>query len=223
MNIKQPIMAACIALILSIQGFAYAATPSAEEAVQTVERSLIELLDLLKETKLSSDTKVAEQEIHTLLEENLTKVIDFKSIVKRIMGKHFAGASKDQRNEFLAIFKISLIKSYGKFMLNTDINSLSETMQYQVLPTAKSRQDGRAQVTVVFKVAEKSYEAVHAMKYNPKRNIWLLENLVVEGINLGINYRSQFDRMMTRNKKDYKKVIEEWAGIDQQRLEDGKG
>ena len=223
MTIKHSLASVCIFFILSIQGMAYASTPSSEEAVQAVERSLIELLDLLKETTLSSDPEVAEREVEELLEQNLTKVIDFKSIVKRIMGKHFAGASKEQRNEFLAVFKRSLVKSYGKFMLSADMESLYKKVQYKVLPTAKSRQAGRSQVTVLFKVEDKSYEAIHSMKYNKKLDRWFMENLVVEGINLGINYRSQFDRMMTKNKKDYEKVIEEWAGFDQKRLEDGKG
>ena len=198
-------------------------SPKPNDAMEAVEKYIAELVDLLQHTKLSEDNQEANQQVHQLLEENFIKVVDFKRIVKRIMGKHFAKANKEQRNQFLDVFKQSLVRSYGKFIINTDLQVLANKLQYQVLPVGKSRQKGRANVTVVFKVDDKSYEAVHAMKYNSSSKLWLLENLVVEGINLGINYRSQFDRMMTRNKNDYDKVISEWSGADQKRLENGQG
>ena len=40
---------------------------------------------------------------------------------------------------------------------------------------------------------------------------WKVRNIIVDGINLGLTYRNQFDGAMSRHGNDIEKVIGNWS------------
>jgi len=181
---------------------------------EVVERTMADLVKLMREAEPPADEAGRQQLIRELVERNLDPVVDFKRIVKRIMGKHFADASKEQRNNFLDVFRNSLINTYGKYLLDSDLRALAEKLHYMVLPLGRQRREGKSSVNCIISLEGKEYEVVFSMYYNKQAKKWLMENMIVEGINLGINYRTQFDRLMVSYNGDYDRAIAEWSTVD---------
>jgi phospholipid transport system substrate-binding protein len=46
--------------------------------------------------------------------------------------------------------------------------------------------------------------------YLDKNNEWKIINIVVNGINLGLTFRSQFYSLMEKNNNDISTVIDKW-------------
>ena len=46
--------------------------------------------------------------------------------------------------------------------------------------------------------------------YLDENNEWKIINIVVNGINLGLTFRSQFYSLMDKNNNDISKVIDKW-------------
>ena len=57
--------------------------------------------------------------------------------------------------------------------------------------------------------SSKSYPGVYSM-YLDKNNEWKIINIVVNGINLGLTFRSQFYSLMEKNNNDVSTVIDKW-------------
>ena len=185
-----------------------------EVSREVVERTMADLVQLMREVDIPDDEDKAKELQRGLIEQNLDPVVDFQRIVKLIMGKYFAKATKEQRNKFLDAFRLSLVNSYGKYLMNSNLEELANKIQYKVLPLGRQLRPGRSSVNTLISIEGDPVQITFSLYYNPKKEQWLMENMIVEGINLGINYRAQFDRMMVSYNGDYDQVIEQWAVSD---------
>ena len=62
----------------------------------------------------------------------------------------------------------------------------------------------------IFNGSGKSYVVQYTMRRN-KAGEWKLHNLIIEGINLGLTYRSQFSAAAEKYHGDVDKVIANWT------------
>ena len=212
------LMLSLVATALGFSPLVSADVSDYEVSREVVERTMADLVKLMSEAELPEDMAGRQQVIRDLIGQNMEPVMDFKRIVKRVMGKHFAGASKEQRNAFLNAFRSSLVNTYGKYLIDSDLRAIAEKLRYQVLPLGRQRSEGRSAVNSIIAYDGNQYEVTFSMYFNPQASQWLMENIIVEGINLGINYRTQFDRLMLSYQGDYDRVINEWASVDDQEV-----
>ena len=120
------------------------------------------------------------------------------------MGKHYKASTDSQRERFSEAFRKSLLTTYSKTLIEFKDEKII------VLPRKnKSNSPNKVKVDIEIVTSSKSYPGVYSM-YLDKNNEWKIINIVVNGINLGLTFRSQFYSLMEKNNNDISTVIDKW-------------
>ena len=188
------------------------AVARAQAAVKEAEASTVvqvatdEVLALIKRGK--GYAKDDPERFYAEVEELLAPFVDFKRFSRSVMGVWAKRASAEQRAKFAESFKWSLVRTYALAL--TEFNDGQVRV---VPPKRKSPKPNQATVTMEVLYQGKTYQVVYAMQR--RNDEWGLVNLVIEGINLRLNYRSQFDSAMKGPKfdRDLDKVIDAWSNV----------
>nr|WP_136067292.1 ABC transporter substrate-binding protein [Halomonas sp. EAR18] len=143
-------------------------------------------------------------DLEALVDENLERIADFRYIGASVMGRYFRNASPEQRSRFVDTFRQTLIDTYARGLVTFDYREL------RVLEGTGGRYEDQASVDMEV-VADNG--EVYPVSYTLRRDgdQWKVVNVIVNGINLGLTFRNQFDQAMRNNNRNYDKVIDEWA------------
>jgi len=121
------------------------------------------------------------------------------------MGQYYRQASAAQKATFAATFKDSLIRTYANGL------AAYNNQKIVVLPFKASDKPNFAQVDVnVTGDSGTVYPVTFQMKKNAQGQ-WMAENLIVNGINLGLTFRNQFGSAVNDNNNNLDKAIAGWA------------
>ncbi|CBV41816.1 MlaC/ttg2D family ABC transporter substrate-binding protein [Halomonas elongata] len=156
-------------------------------------------------------------ELEAVVEDNLADVADFRYIGASVMGRYFGNATPQQRSRFVKVFRQSLIDTYAKGLVTFDYREI------RVPETQKaSRYDDQASVAMeVVGVDGTIYPVSYTMRLDDGQ--WKVVNVIVNGINLGLTFRNQFDEAMRQHNRDYDAVIDGWSPqLDVEELEEGE-
>ncbi len=141
--------------------------------------------------------------------EVLEPVVDFKFIAMSVMGPYSKQAAPEQKAQFVEAFKGGLVSTYAKGMAGFgDLNIV-------VLPP-EGDITGQRRVSVLQEVRGED-GGVNRISYTMGLNRegdWKLINVVLNGINLGKTFRSQFMQAM-KKEGDLNEVISDWADGDE--------
>ncbi|EHJ91323.1 MlaC/ttg2D family ABC transporter substrate-binding protein [Vreelandella boliviensis] len=151
-------------------------------------------------------------ELEALVDSNLDQVADFRYIGASVMGNYFRNASPEQRRRFVNVFRQTLIDTYTRGLVTFDYDEL------RVLD-AQQAQRYDDQASVAMEVVAKNGQ-VYPISYSLRLTDgeWRVVNVIVNGINLGLTFRNQFDQAMRDNNRDYDAVINGWSpevGVDE--------
>lgn len=190
--------------VLAVTILVAAQVQAAEESPQEViTRTANELLGIIEEARgyYEQDPQLFYDNVEKILEPS----VDMRRFSAGVMAKYYKIATSDQRNRFLDVFKSSMIRTYAKGLLafsNEEIRVLD--------PKAPSRDPERDTVEMeVVAVDGTVYPIIYSMRKG-KDNIWRITNVTVNGINLGLTFRNQFDSAMQAHNRDFDYVIENW-------------
>jgi len=175
-----------------------------QELKQYISASMNQLVVQLKDRK--QEYEKDKRLFYNDLNIELSKVIDFKRIALKVMGKHGRLASKAQREQFVHVFKNSLYQTYAQALLGNDEVEISV-----VNAALNPRNPKKANAKIVIKSAGGSnYEVSYAL-HKGKDQTYRVENIVIMGINLGLAYKDRFKQQVKANKGNIKAVIDNWA------------
>ncbi|UXZ55214.1 ABC transporter substrate-binding protein [Halomonas sp. 7T] len=155
-------------------------------------------------------------ELKALVNDSLDDVADFRYIGASVMGSYFRNATPEQRSRFANVFRQTLIDTYTRGLVTFDYDEL------RVLDNQRGqRYDDQASVDMEI-VANNGqvYPVSYSLRLSDGE--WRVVNVIVNGINLGLTFRNQFDQAMRENNRDYDAVIRGWSpeiGVDE--LEQG--
>ena len=131
-------------------------------------------------------------------------IVDFQRIAKNVMGKHYKTSTAFQRERFAEAFRTSLLNTYSKTLIEFRDEKII------VLPSKnESKSSNKVKVYIEIVTSNKSYPGTYSM-YLDKNNEWKIVNIIVNGINLGLTFRSQFYSLMKNNNNDVSIVIDKW-------------
>lgn len=180
---------------------------------QTTERVLV----IIKDGKSYYDKDPAR--FNGQVEAVMNEVIDFDSFARGVMGpyasaqRYQALATEQEKAEFRAriqrfseTFKHGLVETYAKGLLKFNGQKI------ETLPARKGDNPESGSVAVVQNIygsADKPYVVQYSMRRN-REGQWKLQNVIIEGINLGQTYRSQFASAADQHRGDLDKVIASW-------------
>lgn len=141
--------------------------------------------------------------------ETLESSVDFEGIARLVMATYYRKASEAQRQRFAEVFKWGLVRTYAKALMDFD------DVELEVMGSAPGRRPNRA--TVKMRATSKdgrSYPMEYSMVQTSDGR-WLMRNLVINGVNLGLTYRNQFASAMRspENRGNIDRVIDHWSAV----------
>lgn len=156
-------------------------------------------------------------ELKSLINDSLEDVADFRYIGASVMGRYFRNATPQQRSRFVDTFRQTLLDTYAKGLVTFDYREL------RVLDSSEPPSEDRASVEMeVVAVSGEIYPVSYTLRQDEGQ--WKVINVIVNGINLGLTFRNQFDQAMRDNDRDYDAVIRDWSPeVATEELEQGEG
>lgn len=170
---------------------------------ETVEQATDQVLEKLAEVRslYESDPEQFYLEIKTVI----APIFDFDRFARGVMAKYYRKATPEQISEFRRVFEDDLVTTYAKLLLEFDAAR-------PVMLPADERVSAAAEVQKVKMEFHSNRGSVYPVQYSmtKKSGNWKVKNVVVKGINIGLQFRSQFSSSMRKNKGDINKVIRNW-------------
>jgi phospholipid transport system substrate-binding protein len=181
-------MILAIGVMLPLQG--YAATP-----IETVETGVNNVLKTLDDSAFKAKTK--DEKIATISQE-IDHIFDFTELSKRTLGRDWKKMSAEQQKEFVKLFKQLLQGVYADRLLaysdqkvifdkETMLKEDNAEVQSYILNT-----DGN-KIPLFYRLTNKG-------------GSWKVYDIIIEGVSMVKNYRTQFREILAKDSPD--KLIE---------------
>lgn len=192
----------CLVVMMSVQAWAVADSSAASEPEKVVQVMTDQLLKTARKNSdaLKKDPEPVYKEMETILED----LVSFKFIARNVMGDNYWKQATDkQRDDFLSSFRRSLVVTLVKGM------SQNLDFKIELLPDESKVNNNLA--TIVQKVSgpESSNMVVYTLGHG-KSGQWKVLNVVLDGVNLGTTFRSQFAQGVKDNNGDLDATIAGW-------------
>ena len=153
--------------------------------LETVKGYVNRVLDVLRDSALRGEAgrKVKKDKIRTISEE----MFDFTELSKRSLGQTWNKMTPDQQKEFINLYRLLLEETYAekitsytdeKLVLGKEITLSERTVEVQTTIFTKT-----SEVPMNYRVIE-------------EKGYWKVYDVVVEGVSLISNYRSQFREIL---------------------------
>jgi len=156
---------------------------------QEIERLVNQVLDVLKDPKYKGDAH--REERRRKLRDLVNQIFDFTDISKRVLGRYSRKFSKGQFKEFKQLFSRLLEKIYL-----TKIEHYSN--EKVIFEDEKMLSSSKAAVST--KILKNDQEIPVEYRLVKRNGKWVGYDVVIEGVSLVKNYRSQFYEIL-HNKK----------------------
>src|SRR5690554_6447610 len=159
--------------------------------------------------KLNEEKGLYEQDpeaFYASMDETLDQFVDFRRIAARVMGRYARQSSPEQRDEFVEKFKRSLFDSYAQALVSAD----DFTIQVKEASIMAQNSDRATVQMEVITSSGNRYPVTYSM-YRNSDNRWMMENVIVEGINIGLAFRDRFAQEMEANRGQIQLVIDGWS------------
>jgi len=135
------------------------------------------------------------EKIYKLAEEKILPNFDFEKVARLVLGRAWRSASDKQKKEFIIEFRTLLLKTYAVAL------SKYKDQKIEFKPTRTSEESD-----IVIVKSEIIQSGAQPIKVNyalsKRTGKWLVFDIVIEGVSLVTNYRSQFSSEIRRNGMD---------------------
>lgn len=195
-----------LAGILLAAGQVQAFTPSkpAGESVMDGVNAVLEVVKKYNQNGSEGDRQAYLEEVGEVLE----PLIGYTVIVSRIMGPELLESStREQKLRFLEVFKRSMINTYAGGLYNFG------SFEVELLPSENESENTVRNTRVNLNVISpdgQEYPMVQSVYYSREADDWKMQNVIVNGVNLGVTFKSQFDQIYRDTGGDLDATIDEW-------------
>lgn len=161
------------------------ANPPADEIKRTVDEVVRIVAD--------KDMKKHETKRRQALKKSISNIFDYAEMAKRSMGKHWNVRSPAEKKIFVDLFATLLENSYaGKI----------ESYNNEKIIYIKDIVDGDYAEVKSKVVTANRDEFTLDYRLFKQNNKWMVYDVIIEGVSLVSNYRSQFNKIITANGYD---------------------
>ncbi|MDA9786186.1 ABC transporter substrate-binding protein [Gammaproteobacteria bacterium] len=153
-----------------------------------------------KQALYNSDPESFQKEINIIFE----PMVDFRRVGASVMGKQFyMQASKEQRLKFISVFKKSLLDTYTSTLAQWGDQTIeTKFIKREFFNTTED-------VNQLLITSNNIYPVTYKVRKN-KMGGWLIINIIVNGVNLGLTFRNQFRALATEYDNDIDEIINNW-------------
>jgi len=157
------------------------AGPPTDQLRSQVDR----VLKLLEDPALQAPDKARERRV--AVRKVADEIFDFGETARRALGRHWAARTPEERDEFVRLFGDLLERSYiSKIELYG-----GEKIQY-----ISDRIDGDTALVQSKLLTKNGSEVPIEYRMLKKAERWLVYDVVIEGVSLVANYRTQFNKII---------------------------
>ena len=160
---------------------------------QLVKKTADDVIEVIKSDK---DIQAGnQQKIFALTEEKILPNFDFEKVSRLVLGKNWTQASAEQKTAFQSEFKTLLLRTYA--------TALSK-YKNQAIEYKPFRMDADADTATVKTAIQQQGGQPIEVDYTlgKKGEDWKVFDIVIEGVSLVTNYRSQFAQEIRTNGLD---------------------
>lgn len=167
----------------------------AEEPGKLIMRTIEKSLSIREE--VSVDGKVDKQMCEIRLWEEIAPLFNLEEASKRALGRHWRNLTHEEKKEFVELFTDIIKEAY----LGQACTSTGEKFVY----LSEKQDDNYAKVLTKF-IATTGTEISVDFRLLNNRGKWGIYDVVIEGVSLVNNYRSQFDTILV--KSPYRELVQ---------------
>lgn len=169
MNLRPLILAP----LLLLHGAAFASTEAAEKRLHDAVNEVLAVAD-----HASSSSALIES-----IRPILLKYISFETMTKRAVGPGWREFSEDQRKKATDLFATLIIRTYSSKFTPGEHPVITFKSALEPSP-------GRVEVPTTLQYQGSHYSVIYRLE---EADGWRITDVVIEGVSLIANYRSQFD------------------------------
>jgi phospholipid transport system substrate-binding protein len=144
------------------------------------------VLKLLDDPELKKETKAKDRRV--AVRKIANEIFDFSETAKRSLGRHWQARTPAEREEFVQVFTDLLERSY---ISRVELYG-GEKIQY-VSDTIEDGDQAKVQTKLVTKGGG---EIPIEYRMHKKADRWLVYDVIIEGVSLVSNYRTQFNKII---------------------------
>ncbi|MGQ0443177.1 MAG: MlaC/ttg2D family ABC transporter substrate-binding protein [Methylophilaceae bacterium] len=180
--------------LIALSLFCFSAAVFAIESPDELVKRTAE--DVLAVVKSDADIQAGNQEkIFALAEEKILPNFNFDRVSRLVLGKNWTRATPEQKAAFQVEFRTLLLRTYATALSKYK----NQTIEYKPLRMA----DNAITASVKTQILQPGGQPI-AVDYTLalEKDAWKVYDIVIEGVSLVTNYRSQFSQEVRQNGLD---------------------
>ena len=167
-----------------------------DENAQKMVRVLTEDSSLFE-----TDRALYENKIKEIFE----PMIDFRRVAASVMGKkYYLLATKEERAEFVLIFRDSLLDTYAETLAQWGDSTITTEF-----PKNKEELSKNVEVKQTLDTGTSKYPISY--KLRKSKDGWKIVNIIINGVNLGLTFRNQFQALAVSHNENISDALRNWV------------
>jgi len=183
-----------LAFVTLIAGLSLACSPlsaDAGEPTDQIKETVDAVMKILNDKELKRPEKEKERRIN--LRQTIAKRFDFEEMAKRSLAAHWKDRTPAEQKEFVAL--------YSDLLENTYIRKI-ERYENEKVVYLDERLDGDYAVVKTKIVDKKGLSIPVDYRVLRKKDKWEVYDIIIEGVSLVNNYRTQFTQIIRSGSYD---------------------
>ena len=167
-----------------------------DENAQKMVRVLTEDSSLFETDRVLYENKI---------KEIFEPMIDFRRVAASVMGKkYYLLATKEERAEFVLIFRDSLLDTYAETLAQWGDSTITTEF-----PKNKAELSKNVEVKQTLDTGTSKYPISY--KLRKSKDGWKIVNIVINGVNLGLTFRNQFQALAVSHNENISDTLKNWV------------
>lgn len=173
-------------LILLIYTFTISNAFAVLSPKEQIKKTVDEVISILKDPKYKGKDKI--QQRRTALRNEIGKIFDFEEMSKRSLGVYWKERTSQEKKEFVELYKDLLERSY--------IEKIESYTDEEIVYMDEKIEDSKySEVKTKIVTKDKKEIPIDYRLYFTGKE-WKVYDIVIEGVSLVNNYRSQFSKII---------------------------
>ena len=167
-----------------------------DENAQNMVRVLTEDSSLFETDRMLYENKI---------KEIFEPMIDFRRVAASVMGKkYYLLATKEERAEFVLIFRDSLLDTYAETLAQWGDSTITTEF-----PKNKEELSKNVEVKQTLDTGTSKYPISY--KLRKSKDGWKIVNIIINGVNLGLTFRNQFQALAVSHNENISDTLRNWV------------
>jgi phospholipid transport system substrate-binding protein len=176
---------------------------SASNPHQFIDSQAQEMVSIIRNNQelYAKDPELFKDKINVVFE----PMVDFRRVGASVMGKkYYLASSSSQRLKFIQSFKSSLLDTYSSTLAQWGdqkiVTIFPEVSEYKRIEDVEQNLITSSNIyPITYKVRK------------DKNGNWLIINIIVNGVNLGLTFRNQFKALAQEHNENIDEIIKHWT------------